>query len=98
MVLIALDEDSSARRAAWLLRRSGGAPGLNLRAGSASALAAIRAFDESWDGSLPATYLISAEGQLLVAQRGITELDALLSEMDRTAPATSRSKEGRRPR
>ncbi len=98
VVLIALDDRATAGAASGLLRESGGVPGENLRAASADAARAIRALDASWDGSLPSTYLISSEGRLLLAQRGITDLEALLSELDRTAPYNGSTSEGRMQR
>lgn len=82
-VLISLDDATTAAAAAGLLRRSGGVPGESLRARGADAVAVIREFDRAWDGSLPATYLISGEGALLFAQRGITDLQQVASQLDR---------------
>jgi hypothetical protein len=82
IVFLSLDGEASASKAAALLRKNGGVPGVSVRA-NARALAAIRAFDPSWDGSLPTTFVVSPEGHLAVAQRGITELEPLLSELDR---------------
>jgi thiol-disulfide isomerase/thioredoxin len=84
-VLVSLDGATNAGAASRLLRRCGGAPGANMRARAEDAMPAIKALDAAWDGSLPATYLISREGTLLVAQRGITDLEALLTEVDRAA-------------
>jgi thiol-disulfide isomerase/thioredoxin len=91
VVFLSLDSDAKASQAAALLRKNGGVPGVSARASSSSAQAAIRTFDPSWDGSLPTTYLVSREGHLAVAQRGITELEPLLSEVDRRDPIRNRS-------
>jgi thiol-disulfide isomerase/thioredoxin len=90
VVFLSLDSDSNASTAAALLQKNGGVPGVSARASSPAALAAIRAFDPSWDGSLPTTFLVSREGHLAVAQRGITELEPLLSELDRGDPIRNR--------
>jgi len=98
MVLVSLDDRETAQAAARLLRKFGGAPGENLRAATAEAAWAIRALDRSWDGSLPATYIISSEGRLLLAQRGITDLDALLFELDKTPRANGSTSDRRKQR
>jgi thiol-disulfide isomerase/thioredoxin len=95
VTFLSLDEAAKAPEAAMLLARNGGAPGESLRAGAPEALAAIRGFDRTWDGSLPTNYLLSPEGRLLLAQRGLTELGPLLSEVDKALKRTT-TRRGRR--
>jgi thiol-disulfide isomerase/thioredoxin len=89
IVFLSLDGEASASKAAALLKKNGGVPGVSARANTPAALAAIRAFDPDWDGSLPTTFVVSPEGHLAVAQRGITELEPLLSELDRSEPVST---------
>ncbi|HTP24083.1 MAG TPA: hypothetical protein VMK12_00285 [Anaeromyxobacteraceae bacterium] len=90
-VLVSLDDAGAAKAAANLLDRWGGAPGESLRASASDLAPVIRTLYGAWDGSLPATYLVSGDGTLLVSQQGITDFDLLLSETDRATSTMKRT-------
>ncbi len=86
VTFIALDEPAKAFDAANLLQKNGGVPGLSLRVTlSEAAMFSIHAVDPAWNGAIPSTYLVSAAGRVLLAQRGLTDLDALVSAADQIA-------------
>jgi thiol-disulfide isomerase/thioredoxin len=76
-VFVSLDDADGSALAAKAMAKAGGATGIQLRAASEAALAAVKDFDPEWDGSIPTTYVLDGKGHLLAAQRGYTDLRAL---------------------
>ena len=95
VVLLSLDNADGEKAAEKLLRKAGGPAGESLRADSPKAIAAVRALDGEWDGSIPTTYLLGKDGKLVVAQRGGTDLVQLAAELDRMAPGRKRTNDRR---
>ena len=80
--------DAAPEKAERMLRKLHGVPGRTVRPATADALAELRALDEKWDGELPATWLLAPDGSVLLAQRGLSDLDDLWKHLDQS---------GRRP-
>jgi thiol-disulfide isomerase/thioredoxin len=85
LVILSLDDEDRADAAARVLRQVG-APGCGLRAGADEAAPVLRGLDPEWDGALPATFVLDGDGRLVLAQRGVTDMEELRGAIDRTAP------------
>jgi thiol-disulfide isomerase/thioredoxin len=86
LVTLSLDGESSSAAAGRVLRRAG-APGCGLRADADEALPVLRGLDPDWDGALPTTFVLDANGRLVLGQRGATDTDGLRDALDRAATA-----------
>jgi thiol-disulfide isomerase/thioredoxin len=86
VVFVSLDAAEQAPAAARIVKQLGGIPGTSLRAVDDAGLA-LHELDPAWDGAIPTTYLLDANGRLAVAQRGNSDLAALRRAIDETAPA-----------
>ena len=82
LVTLSLDDESGAAAAHRVLRRAG-APGCALRADADEALPVLRGLDPDWDGALPTTFVLDANGRLVVAQRGVTDTGGLGDALER---------------
>jgi len=85
LVILSLDDETRAADSARVLGRAG-APGCPLRAGSEAAAPVLRGLDPEWDGELPSTFVLDADGRLVLAQRGATDTAGLREVLDRMAP------------
>jgi hypothetical protein len=88
-VILSLDDEDRADAAAQVLCRVE-APGCGLRAGADEAAPVLRGLDPEWDGALPATFVLGADGRLVLAQRGVTDMKELRVAIDRIAPPSQR--------
>lgn len=82
LVLLSVDGRTGADRAKRVLEAAG-ATGTSWVADPPEVVGLIRsAVDPAWDGALPSTFFVGDQGQLVLAQRGITELDPLRRAVD----------------
>jgi thiol-disulfide isomerase/thioredoxin len=96
LVTLSLDDESRAAAASRVLREAR-APGCGLRADADEALPVLRGLDPAWDGALPTSFVLDANGRLVVAQRGVTDTDGLRDAVDRARlpkpdPAAARAR------
>ena len=94
VVTISLDGEKRLAEARKLLKRNSPVPGKAFVAEIGTAWSPLHDLDPEWDGSLPATWIVSADRTLLFVSRGGTRLDRLASEIDRIAPEPSVQPEG----
>ena len=90
MVTLSLDDESGAAAAGRVLRQAG-APGCGLRADPDAAVSVLRRLDPQWDGALPTTFVLDANGRLVLAQRGATDTTGLRAALERAASLAARS-------
>jgi hypothetical protein len=86
LVTLSLDDASREAAVEQVLRRAG-APGCGLRSDADEADPVLRGLDPGWDGALPTTLVLDANGRLVLAQRGATEVDGLRQALDRASTA-----------
>ena len=84
LVTLSLDDESGAAAAGRVLRRTG-APGCGLRADADEAAPVLRGLDPDWDGAVPTTFVLDANGRLVLAQRGATDTGGLREALDRAS-------------
>jgi beta-lactamase class A len=84
---LAVDEPDSLPAARKVLASLGHLPGRTLAASLDDAFPVIRRLDPEWDGSLPATFLVDAQGALALSQHGLTHLDAIEAAIERVTGA-----------
>jgi hypothetical protein len=81
-VSLALEDAETAPAAAQVLDDLGPLPGRVRWASTEDAVAVLRTLDPEWDGALPTTLLLAADGTVALAQRGITKLPELEKAID----------------
>jgi hypothetical protein len=91
-VLLSIDRAADEKIAAQRLHKAGGPVGESLRADARDAMPAVRRLDPNWDGALPTTYVIDAQGKLTLTQRGLTDLTQVDQELGRIATGSRRIK------
>ncbi len=83
VVTVALDEPERRAAAARILAVAGGVPGHALLVTPREGFPALTSLDPEWDGAIPGTYLLAADGTLVLAHRGVTRLRALAEGIER---------------
>jgi len=96
VVTLAIDEADTRPAAEAVLGRLGRLPGRVLAASLDDCYPALRALDPEWDGSLPTTILVGADGHLLLAEHGLTRLDALEKALGAAAKDPIRASDPKR--
>ncbi len=87
VVVISIDDAAQEAAAEKVLGKLEGVPGTLLLAPPGEAMPAVKGIDPVWDGAIPTTYLLDADGRVVLAERGATRFDELDGALDRVAPA-----------
>jgi thiol-disulfide isomerase/thioredoxin len=82
IVTVALDGPETRPRAIEQMGRLGPLRGRALAVPIAAAFGTLKTLDPDWDGAIPTTYVLDAEGRIVLAQRGATRLAPLTAAVD----------------